>query len=124
MNTHICTALTRILAADVVVLADELVLIQDVQLLPGGELFPAHHAREAFQMEHLVPRAPYQVVRRDSLRTAATFRTEPPGMNTVYLYRETMEENCKKNAIKHSQFYHCVPVIITIHPIKTLGLWT
>lgn len=38
-------------AVVVVLLAHELELVQDVQLLPGGQLLVAHHAREAVEVK-------------------------------------------------------------------------
>jgi len=35
------------LAGNVVFLADELVVVQDVEFLASAELLPTHHAREA-----------------------------------------------------------------------------
>ena len=54
-------------AAEIVLLADELVLVEDVELLSRGQLFAADHAGEALQVENLVPRPPHQVVGRDTL---------------------------------------------------------
>ena len=66
------------LAGDVVLLADELVIVQHVELLPGAELLAAHHAGEAVQVEHLVPGLPHQVAGRDPLRTAPALGAVPP----------------------------------------------
>lgn len=66
------------LAGNVVFLADELVVVQDVELLAGAELLAAHHAREAVEVEHLVPRLAHQVARRDTLRAASAFGAVSP----------------------------------------------
>ena len=63
----------------VVLLADELELVQDVQLLAGGQLLVAHDAREAAQVEHLALRTAHQVARGDALRAAAALGAKPPG---------------------------------------------
>ena len=52
-------ARTGVFAVDVVVLADEPVVLQHVQLLARAQLLPAHHAGEALEVEHLLPRAPH-----------------------------------------------------------------
>lgn len=48
-------------AGFVVVLADEFVVVEDVELLAGAQLFTAHQTREAVQVEHFVARLAHQV---------------------------------------------------------------
>lgn len=43
----------------VVIFADELVVVQHVKLLAGGQLLPTNQAREAVEVEDLVPRFPH-----------------------------------------------------------------
>ena len=76
------------LAEDVIVLADELIVVQHVQLLAGADLLPTDAAREAVQMEHLVARFPHQVRRCDALPATAALGTVAPEI-------ETEEENKK-----------------------------
>lgn len=61
------------LAQQIVVLADKLIVIQHVQLLPGAQLLAANAACEAVQVEHLIPRLPHQIRRGNTLATAAAF---------------------------------------------------
>lgn len=44
----------RLVPAEVVLLADELVVVQHVEFFAGGELLPAHQAGEAVEVEHFV----------------------------------------------------------------------
>ena len=50
------------LPTDVILFADEPVLIEHVELLAGGELFSTDKAGEALEVEHLVSRLPHQVL--------------------------------------------------------------
>lgn len=68
-----------LVAREVVLLAYELVVVQDVELLAGGELLPADQAGEAVEVEHLVPCLPHQVAGRDALAAAAALGAVPPG---------------------------------------------
>lgn len=58
-------------AQQIVVLADELIVVKHVQLLAGAQLLAANAAREAVQMEHLVARLSHQIRRCNALATAA-----------------------------------------------------
>lgn len=68
----------RLVAAEVVLLADELVVVQHVELLAGGELLPAHQAGEAVEVEHFFFGLPHQVAGRDALAAAAALRAISP----------------------------------------------
>ena len=50
-------------AGDVVLLADEFVVIQHIEFLPRTQLLATHHAREAVEMKHFVPSLSHQVAR-------------------------------------------------------------
>lgn len=65
------------LAGDVVLLADELVVVQHIELLARAQLLATHHAREAVEVEHLLPSLTHQVARRDTLRTASALGAVP-----------------------------------------------
>lgn len=58
-------------AQQIVVLADELIVVQHVQLLPGTQLLAANAACEAIQMEHLIAWLPHQIRWCNALATAA-----------------------------------------------------
>jgi len=49
-------------ARQVVLLANELVVVQDVELLACAHLLPTHQAGEAIQVENFVPRFPHKVL--------------------------------------------------------------
>ena len=66
------------LAAHVVLFADELVFLKDVEFLAGGELLPAHAAGEALEVEDAITGLPHQVLRRDALQTPRALGPEPP----------------------------------------------
>ena len=66
------------LAGQVVLLADELVVVQDVELLSGAHLLPTHQAGEAIQVENLVPRLPHEILRAYPLEATAAFRAVSP----------------------------------------------
>jgi hypothetical protein len=66
------------LAGDVVLLADELVVVQHIELLARAELLATHHAREAVEVKHLLASLAHQVARRDTLRTASALGAVPP----------------------------------------------
>lgn len=72
------------LAGDVIFLADELVVVQDVELLSRAQLLATHHARKAVQVEHFVSRLAHQVARRDTLRTASALGAVPPAIKQQY----------------------------------------
>jgi len=62
---------------EVVVLADEPVLVEHVQLLAGGQLLATEDARETFQMIDARARSTYQLARTDLLLTTAALGSEP-----------------------------------------------
>jgi hypothetical protein len=66
------------LAGDVVLLADELVVVEHVEFLARAQLLATHHARKTVQVKHFVPRLAHQVARRDTLRTASALGAVPP----------------------------------------------
>lgn len=61
-----------------VVLADELVVVQHVQLLAGAELLSTDAAREAVEVEDLVTRFPHQVRWGDAVPAAAALGAVSP----------------------------------------------
>jgi hypothetical protein len=77
VRTRVYVTLVR-LAGDVVLLADELVVVQHVQFLASAQLLATHHARKAVQVKHFISRLAHQVARRDTLRTASTLGAVPP----------------------------------------------
>lgn len=64
--------------AQVVVLADEFVLVDDVELLARRQLLVTNHAGETVQVKDFAPRFAHQVRRRDALRAPGAFGTESP----------------------------------------------
>lgn len=66
------------LAGDVVLLADEFVVIQHIEFFARAQLLATHHAREAVEVKHLLPSLAHQVARRDTLRTTSTLGAVPP----------------------------------------------
>lgn len=66
------------LARQVVLLADELVVVQDIELLSGAHLLPTHQAGEAIQVENLVSRLPHEILRAYPLEATAAFRPVSP----------------------------------------------
>lgn len=62
----------------VVLLAHELELVQDVELLPGGQLLVAHHARETVEVKHFALGPAHQVAGQDPLGAAVTLGAKPP----------------------------------------------
>jgi hypothetical protein len=46
----------RTFSAEVVVLADELIVVEDVEFFAGAQLFSTYKTRETVQVEHFVPR--------------------------------------------------------------------
>lgn len=77
MTVHVMRIRQR-LARQVVLLADELVVVQDVELLSGAHLLPTHQAGEAIQVENLVPRLPHEILRAYPLEATAAFRAVSP----------------------------------------------
>jgi len=61
---------------DEVVLADELSVVDDVQLFAGGQLFVADAADEALEMVNGLAGSTHQVVGQDALTTAAALGAE------------------------------------------------
>lgn len=66
------------LAEQIVLLANELIVVEHVQLLASAQLFPTNTARKAVQVEHLVARLSHEVRWRQSLSTAPAFRSVSP----------------------------------------------
>ena len=58
--------------------AHELVFLEDVEFLAGGELLSADAAGEALEVEDAVTSLPHQVLRRDALQTPRALGPEPP----------------------------------------------
>lgn len=75
-----------------IVLADELVVVQHVQLLAGAELLPADAAREAVEVEDFVARFPHQVGRCDAVAAAAALGAVPPARGTRNEMRHQYED--------------------------------
>ena len=46
--------LCRRLPGEIILFAYKLVVVQDVELFAGGQLFPTHEACEAVKVEHLL----------------------------------------------------------------------
>jgi len=63
---------------EIVVLADESVLVEHVEFLAGRQLFAAEYTREALQMVDTQASSTYQLARSYLLLTATTPRPEPP----------------------------------------------
>lgn len=78
MTVHVMRVWQR-LARQVVLLADELVVVQDVELLAGAHLLPTHQAGEAIQVENLVPRLPHKILRVYPLEATAALGAVSPG---------------------------------------------
>lgn len=78
MTVHVMRVRQRF-ARQVVLLADELVVVQDIELLAGAHLLPTHQAGEAIQVENFVPRFPHEVLRVYPLEAAAALGAVPPG---------------------------------------------
>lgn len=77
MTVHVMRVWQR-LARQVVLLADELVVVQDVELLAGAHLLPTHQAGEAIQVENLVPRLPHKILRVYPLEATAALGAVSP----------------------------------------------
>lgn len=77
MTVHVMCVRQR-LARQVVLLAHELVVVQDVELLSGAHLLPTHQAGEAIQVENLVPCLPHEILRAYPLQAAAALRAVTP----------------------------------------------
>ena len=65
--------LTIVLAVYVILFANELIFIQDVEFLASGQLLSADHAGETLKVEHFASGSPDQVIGTDALRTTTTF---------------------------------------------------
>lgn len=74
---------SRRFSRQIVLLAYKLVVIQHVEFLAGGQLLPADEAREAVEMEDLLPRLADQVWGRDAVPAAAALRPVPPESKEV-----------------------------------------
>lgn len=48
-----------LVTAKIILLADEFVVVQNVQFFTGGKLFPAHETGETIEMEHFVSSFPH-----------------------------------------------------------------
>lgn len=77
MTVHMMRVRQRF-ARQVVLLADKLVVVQDIELLAGAHLLPTHQAGEAIQVENLVPRFPHKVLRVYPLEAAAALGAVSP----------------------------------------------
>lgn len=77
MTVHMMRVRQRF-ARQVVLLADKLVVVQDVELFAGAHLLPTHQAGEAIQVENLVPRFPHKVLRVYPLEAAAALGAVSP----------------------------------------------
>lgn len=75
--------MVRRFAQHEIVLADELVVVQHVQLFAGAELLPTDAAREAVEVEDFVARFPHQIGRCDAVPAAAAFGAVSPVMRIV-----------------------------------------
>lgn len=62
----------------VVLLANELELVQNVEFLPGGQLLVAHHARETVEVKHFALGPAHQVTGQDPLGAAVTLGAKLP----------------------------------------------
>lgn len=67
MQTKLGTVLTMPFPGDVVLFADEFVVVEDVKLFARGKLFSTDHTGEAVEVEHFVPGLPDQVLWRNTL---------------------------------------------------------
>lgn len=85
--------LCRRLPGEIILFAYKLVVVQDVELFAGGQLFPTHEAREAVEMEHLFASLADQVRRRDAVPTTTAFCTVSP-VNKGHNFKCNL--NCKR----------------------------
>lgn len=77
----------------VVVFADELVVIQEIELVPGRQLPSADHASEAVDVVDLVTGLAHEVTRCDALATTAAFGPEAPvGRTDTHMEQETIPQ--------------------------------
>lgn len=67
-----------VLAGYVIVLAYELVVFEHVELLAGGQLFPAYHARETVEVKDFIPSFPHEVRGRYALGATVALFAVPP----------------------------------------------
>lgn len=81
MTVHMMRVRQR-LARQVILLANELVVVQDIELFAGAHLLPTHQAGEAIQVENFVPRLPYEVLRIYSLKATAALGAVSPRRRT------------------------------------------
>ncbi len=93
---HKVDLLTIVFAGQIVFFANEFVFVQDVELFAGGELLPADHAGEAFEVEHFAPRSPHQVVGTDALRTTSTFGSETPERRSILALNSCVKSKSTK----------------------------
>ena len=99
MTVHVMRVRQR-LARQVVLLADELVVVQDIELLSGAHLLPTHQAGEAIQVENLVSRLPHEILRAYPLEATAAFRPVSPATER----RATNHVNNDKRQTKQASF--------------------
>lgn len=81
MTVHVMRVRQR-LARQVILLANELVVVQDIELFAGAHLLPTYQAGEAIQVENLVPRLSYEVLWIYSLKATAALGAVSPRKRT------------------------------------------
>lgn len=74
------------LSRQVVLLADEGVVVEYVELLACAHLLPTDQTGEAVQVENLVPCLPHQVRRIDALRAAGALCSVTPAITPLYTF--------------------------------------
>lgn len=70
--------LCRRLPGEIILFAYKLVVVQDVELFAGRQLFPTHETREAVEMEHLLTSFAYEVRWGDAVATTTAFCSVSP----------------------------------------------
>lgn len=72
----------------VVLLANELEFVQDVQLLAGGQLLVAHHTSETVEVEHFALGLADKITGQNPLGATSTLGPKSPvaGKKTVELF--------------------------------------
>lgn len=70
--------LCRRLPGEIILFAYKLVVVQDVELFAGGQLFPTHEAREAVEVEHLLASFADEIGRRDAVPATTAFCSVSP----------------------------------------------
>lgn len=74
------------LSRQVVLLADECVVVEHVELLACAHLLSTDQTGEAVQVEYLVPSFAHQVRRIDALRAAAALCSVTPGKQKIFFF--------------------------------------